>query len=713
MRPPKKRVATQAATKSASFSGRFPNLCAAALLSAVTLAAFSNSFATGFVFDSKQILLQDPRIRQATAENIGLIFQHTYWWPYGEAGLYRPFTTLSYLWNYAILGNRENPAGYHWVNFLLHTANVWLVYLLASRLLRRYWPAMFLAVLWAVHPLLTESVTNLVGRADLFAGTAVLGGLWIYLKSAEASGGRRLGWLLALAIVATLGFFAKESAVVLIGAIALFEFTWWSDRKRARALILAGIALLAPLEAMLYQRAAVLSASPKADFPFTDNPIMGAGFWAGKLTALKVLAHYLWLTIWPLRLSADYSYSQIPIVSGTWRDWLAWCAVAGAAVGIVCLYRVHRTAFFLACFAVVTILPSSNLLFPIGSIMAERFMYLPSIGLVGCLVLAVFAAGQRIGNPRLAPAVLGAIACAFAARTWARNLDWQDDVTLDRATVRSAPLSFKAHKMLAVSLMEADPGDSQIDRELDEARQSMELVDSLPDSRNDPAIYRLAATLYVKKGDGLQAHDSEGRPVNTAASTDAYRRAMAALERQIAILQAIARQNPDAAANPAPEFVTPEAGHLLSVIYERLGDTGKAMAAAVQARIADPLNPVMYRQLAHVFLDGGHTDDAAAVLMEGMIVTEDMGIRSDLVKLYQSGIDTKGCALQQGPGGPAINPACPMIHAHLCSIAVDSIRVRLATGRKDIAEQLRRSFVNDYGCPADPIDQAMNQKPGS
>lgn len=713
MRPPKKRVATPTATKSAGFSGRFPNLCAAALLSAITLAAFSNSFATGFVFDSKQILLQDPRIRQATAENLGLIFQHTYWWPYGEAGLYRPFTTLSYLWNYAILGNRENPAGYHWVNFLLHTANVWLVYLLAMRLLRRYWQAVFLAGLWAVHPLLTESVTNLVGRADLFAGTAVLGGLWIYLKSADASGGRRLAWLVALAMVATLGFFAKESAVMLIGAIALFEFTWWGERKRGRALIFAGIALLAPLEAMLYRRAAVLGASPKADFPFTDNPIMGAGFWAGKLTALKVLAHYLWLTIWPLRLSADYSYSQIPIASGTWGDWLAWCSISAAAVGIVCLYRVHRTAFFLACFALVTILPSSNLLFPIGSIMAERFMYLPSIGLVGCLVLAVFAAAQRIGNPRLAPAVLGALACAFAARTWARNLDWQDDVTLDTATVRSAPLSFKAHKMLAVSLMESDPADSQIDRELDEARQSMALVDSLPDSRNDAAIYRLAATLYVKKGDGLQAHDSQGRPVNTAASTDAYRHALAAIERHIAILQAIARQHPDTVANAAPEFVTPEAGHLLSVVYERLGDTEKAMAAAAKARIADPLNPLMYRQLANVLLDAGHTDDAAAVLMEGMIVTQDMGIRSDLVKLYQSGIDTKGCALRQGPDGPAINPACPMVHAHLCSIAVDSIRVRLATGRKDIAEQLRRSFVNDYGCPADPINQAMNEKPGS
>ena len=141
-----------------------------AILCGAALAAFSNYFAGGFVFDSKPVLLQDPRIRQATSENVALIFQHTYWWPSGEAGLYRPLTTLSYLLNYAILGNGSDPAGYHWVNFLLHLANVLLVYVLATRLLRRFWPAVFLAGLWAVHPLLTESVTNLVGRSRSAGG---------------------------------------------------------------------------------------------------------------------------------------------------------------------------------------------------------------------------------------------------------------------------------------------------------------------------------------------------------------------------------------------------------------------------------------------------------------------------------------------------------------------------------------------------------------
>jgi hypothetical protein len=64
-------------------------------LCALTLAAYSNSFGAGFVFDNKGLLLQDPRIRDASFENLGLILQHTYWRPHGESGLYRPLATYA------------------------------------------------------------------------------------------------------------------------------------------------------------------------------------------------------------------------------------------------------------------------------------------------------------------------------------------------------------------------------------------------------------------------------------------------------------------------------------------------------------------------------------------------------------------------------------------------------------------------------------------
>src|SRR5579872_5493361 len=131
----------------------------------LTLLAFSNSFSAGLALDNQLLITGDPRIQQATAHNVSQIFQHTFWWPNGEAGIYRPLTTFSFLFNYAILGNGTAPGGYHLINFLLHAVNVLLVFGLSRRVFSRVTDralplAMSTAALWAVHPVLTESVTN-------------------------------------------------------------------------------------------------------------------------------------------------------------------------------------------------------------------------------------------------------------------------------------------------------------------------------------------------------------------------------------------------------------------------------------------------------------------------------------------------------------------------------------------------------------------------
>jgi hypothetical protein len=136
VKPKKKRVKAPTPEPRPFRLEDWRHLLAAAALALLTFLAFANSFSAGFVLDNKGLLLQDPRLRELTVENIRLIFQHTYWWPTGEAGLYRPFTTLSFLFNYAVLGNAQEPAGYHWINFFLHLGNVFLVYALARRLLR-------------------------------------------------------------------------------------------------------------------------------------------------------------------------------------------------------------------------------------------------------------------------------------------------------------------------------------------------------------------------------------------------------------------------------------------------------------------------------------------------------------------------------------------------------------------------------------------------
>src|SRR5262249_20896286 len=136
--------------------------------------AFSNSFQAGFTLDNHG-WLRDPRVQQATAHNLRLIADHTYWWPSGEAGLYRPLTTLTYLFNYAILGDAEQPAGYHWVNLALHAINVLLAFALLLRLTGELRTAGLIAAVWGGYPGFTEAGANFGGSAGFVVGGATRG----------------------------------------------------------------------------------------------------------------------------------------------------------------------------------------------------------------------------------------------------------------------------------------------------------------------------------------------------------------------------------------------------------------------------------------------------------------------------------------------------------------------------------------------------------
>ena len=643
----------------------------------LTLLAFSNSFSAGLALDNQLLITGDPRIQEATAHNVRQIFQHTFWWPNGEAGIYRPLTTLSFLFNYAILGDGAASAGYHWINFLLHAVNVLLVFSLSLRLFNRIpdraFPlALSTAALWAVHPVLTESVTNIVGRADLLAGMAILAGFWMYLKTTDSTSSRRFLWLAGLAAATTAGVFSKESAVVLPGVIILYEiaFHFSEMRVQLRSMLWGCAATLVPIAAMLLQRALVLSTSPPADFPFVDNPIVGASFWAGRLTAVKVLARYLWLAVWPVKLSADYSYSEIPLARGSLADWIAWIAVAIALCTVALLWKRSRLAFFLACFGFLNLLPASNLLFPIGTIMAERLLYLPLAGWLACLALAIDSVADRFHQVRLAPVLLGLIAIGFAARTWVRNLDWKDDFTMATASVQTSPGSFKVHRLLAASLFQSDP--ANIDRVIAEANQSLAILESLPDKLDVPIPWNQAAAYYVAKGDSLRG-----------ASAGPYQQAIRIALRSIAIERAsrLARDRTHGTKVPIPPIAA-ESYRTLASAYLRVGNAGEALSSASNARTIDPANVEVYGEIADAYLAQSHGEDAAIALAQGMFATSSGLLRADLLKLYQSGVDSKGCAVISGPRGPALNPACDIVRRDLCAAAVQ-------VHRDDLAGQLR------------------------
>jgi tetratricopeptide (TPR) repeat protein len=671
-------------------------LCAFALLT------YSNSFRAGFVFDNGTLILQDPRIKAATPHNIDLILTQDYWYKRAVGGVYRPLTTFSYLFNYTILGSGAHPASYHWVNFTLHAINISLVYLLAFLLLQEIGPAFAVAAVWALHPVVTESVTNMVGRADLLSSFAVLAGLLCSVRSPTASGWRKLAWLLALSLVSAIGLFSKESAVVVLGVMVMYDLTWRTAPWRAHAP--GYLAVLLPAAFFFYARHQVLEKLPAVHSTFVDNPLVGAGFWTARLTAVKVIGKYLWLLVWPRRLSCDYSYDQIPLVSGRWNtgeDWKAVVALAvcvAAALTAIRCYRRNKPVFFFIALFFVTLAPTSNVFMVIGTIMAERFLYLPSIGFAGCLVVAIYAACRRLpaGWPgsRIAAAVLTLICMGLAGRTYIRNFDWLDESSLWTAAVRACPASAKTHMNLASAW--GDPRLHKLDGAVSEIDRALAILSRLPDERNTPVAYTTAGVCYRLKGDAL---------VPAPQSRDWYQKSRDVLLRGEKVYLAYVRENrrQDLLLGRTPSEVAYFQLYLeLGRTYLRLSDPHKALEAFEQGRRLQ-LAPELFQGIAAAYRNMGDLRQAAITLIEAIAV--DPGttrFAGELVGLY-SQIDPQSCAVRHAGGSVSLNLNCPLVHGHVCEAFHNVVQLFLQMSDRAAAARARSSAISELGCPPEPF----------
>ena len=453
-------------------------------------AAYSNSWHAGLVFDSAPIIQDDPRVHVATWSNVHEIFTGDYWYRNNGAGLYRPLTTLSYLVNYAVLGSGTRPEGYHAVNLAIHMANVLLVYVLGLVILGDLPWAFALAALWGVHPLLTEAVTNVVGRADLLMAFGVIAGLLCYIR-ASADGKRAVWWIVPMVLAQAVALFAKESGVVLPVLILLYDLTFGKPDGWSRRLpVYASLAL--PIAVFFYLRGGVPS---HLTIPFFENPLSAAGFWTARLTAIKAIGELAWLFPWPVHLSADYSFNAVPLFG--WRldledlkAVLSLLLCAGAVILAVLWRRSQRAVAWFLGFFFIAIAPTANLAMLIGSIKAERFFYLGSIGLAGVAIVALRTLSVRWQKPAW---ILTAVVCLlFAMRTHARNVDWQSEESLWASAVEVVPSAARPHNNLGNALLKV-PG--RLPQAIAEFQTALRILPNYAD-----AHYNLGIALAQSRG---------------------------------------------------------------------------------------------------------------------------------------------------------------------------------------------------------------------
>ncbi len=663
------------------------------LLALLVLAAYGNSFGAGLIFDNRVVIVEDARVHAVTLDNLRLILGKTYWWPTIPTALYRPATTLTYLLNYAVLGNGAQPFGYHAVNLLLHLANVLLVFTLAARLARSTWIAFTISAIWAAHPLLTEAVTNVVGRADLLASFGILAALWCHVRASDASaGGDRTvwWWRSGVALAAIVGVFAKENAVAVAAIIPLWDILVARRGRSIRELWSGWLAIVPAIVLFLVARALVLAGEQAPIYPFVDNPIVGASWWQGRLTALAVIADYLRLVAWPLSLSCDYSFPQIPLVSGGPSDLMRLgITVASVAICVAAAQR-SRALAFVASGAFLVFLPASNLLFASGTIMAERLVYLPSIAPIAVVVAAVAQGASRLAVPRPVVATGALVIVALlAVGTLNRNSVWRDELTLWTGAVEASPRSFKTHGALAEALYGADPTRANLPDVIAHKERSLALLAELPDPLLVSDVYGQAATYYLERGDWLRQHE----PSKDADARAAYSKAAEWAARFVSAVEANrpGAQPPSARQRAAAQL-------LLSTATLKAQDPQTAVAAAHRGRMTDPFRSAAYQAEAAALVEARRDDDAAIALLAGFMVTGDAALRSAVMEMYRAGLDRDGCAVSQGPSGPALNQQCDIVRRHVCAASAEAASVFTAAGRSELAERTMATARQQFGC---------------
>lgn len=353
---------------------------------------YGQSLAGKFVFDDRNIIENEPIL--SSLSNIGQTIMHPFW--SSDAGLYRPTTLLSYTFNYILLGH--GPFGFHLINLLLYLGVCTFIYLFIKRFWKNDYLAYFTALLFLLLPIHTEVVANISGRTELLALFFSLLALLEFTTKKEIN-----FWRLGLWIFLAIG--SKEVAVATIPIILIIIFI--KEQKINREVFykyfrsLSGVLV----GTIFYFFLRFFALGPQhflgVKTSLIENPLLFTDTTHRIYTSLQILWMYISKNFWPVNLCSDYSFNQIPIAS----HFFNFGSILGLAnlllaiiFTIIYLRKKPIISLALSIF-ILSILPTSNILFPTGTIAGERLFFYPSLG-VSLLVVFIFYQLFKIINKK-------------------------------------------------------------------------------------------------------------------------------------------------------------------------------------------------------------------------------------------------------------------------------------------------------------------------
>lgn len=566
------------------------------LLFLLAVGCYLNSLLNAFVYDDELQILQNPYIK--SWHYLPAIFRTTVWSFIGAAGdtnYYRPLMTLTYLCLWKIFG--DSPVGYHLFNILVNALVVTCVYYAGRELFKNQWTALIAAVLFAAHPVHTETVCWVAAVPDLEATLFCSLGFYAYSKDSHINWKRQ-------AVVVTcllLALMAKEPALMLAPLLVYYEYLVRDDRaettfaikaKRCLPVCLAGAGYILVRMALLGKLAPVLQ--------------HGQITWPQAIySAFALVTDYTKLLFWPAHLSAFHVF-HVSRGLGE-RDVLFGIGIVTIAIGLAfLLHKRWPVAAFCIVWTGITLAPVLNPRWMAANVLTERYLYLPSVGFCWLAGWGAKRAWDFLGMKiqsrtalRVALVSAGVVLVLLGtAKTWARNRVWHDDMTLYSATIKTDPDSYVMHMNLGISYFGVDFKSAE-----KELRRALEL------KPNSPNILNALGCVYLEQ-DRLQ-------------------------EAAKAFQDAIASK---------PNWTDPHFNY--GRLLKKTGQNDEALVQFQKAVEVGPLNASAHLYLAEELADKGDDRAAEAQYRQSIQLSPSLSAQRELVDiLLRSGKDAEATGM--------------------------------------------------------------------
>ncbi|MFH1868378.1 MAG: tetratricopeptide repeat protein [Candidatus Omnitrophota bacterium] len=551
---------------------------------------YSNSLDAKFIWDDHYLVKNNTHIKNPS--RVLDLFKTDIAAGVGrEARSYRPLQMLTYMLDYSIW--KLDVRGYHLTNILLHILAALSIYWLINILYDNRLLSLFTSMLFVAHPMHTEAVTYISGRADPLAGIFLILCLIFYIKYINSN--RKIFLILTL-LSTSFALLSRENSIIIPVLLILYHYSF-NKRLSLRGLLsVTAVVLLYIIIRATALKHLLLHMLDSSSTLLQRIP----GFFVA-------LTNYLKIMFLPLGLHMEYGDKLFRLTEPK-----ALLGIAILAVLLIYLFRKARSKgliWFSLSWFFVSLSPSANL-YPITAYMAEHWLYIPSIGFFLILAGSFDKLYKREGFKPYAVVIMAAVLIAYSFLTIKQNQHWKEPIAFYERTLKYAPGSYRVYNDLGLAYYDEGRAEEAISL----YKKALKLKPDFVDAYNNLGIAyksvgreKEAAALYKKaieiKPDYAVAYYNLG---NISYDKGSKNEAVSLYEKAIEI-------------NPHHARVYYNLGNALRDIG-RIEDAETAYKNAIKA---DPGYAYPYNNLGIIYYDMGKKEEAISLYKKAIALDPD------------------------------------------------------------------------------------------